>query len=1486
MTRLAPILTLSLFLPIFAESAYPDVIISELMARNSNGLKDSDGNQPDWIEIYNPGPGSVSLDGYTLTNDPVEPAKWTFPAVTLPENGFLVVFASEKDRREDVSELHTNFTIDSEGAFVALSNAQGKLTSQFDLAGVDQFDDVSYGVAQSGARQESVLLRSRVPARVRVPTSEIQNWTGFKFNDTSWQSATTGIGYERGNGYDSLIGPNGDVESQMFNRNGSVYFRVPFQAADVTGLVSLTLKMKYDDGFAAFLNGVRVANANAPATLRWNSTSTGNPGDGAAAVFSDFDLTSFARELRPGTNVLAIQGLNTGLTSSDLIFMPEIHAARLTDATIGDPGYLSEATPGAFNSESFDGFVKDTKFSVDRGFFTEPFLLTITTGSEDASIRITTDGSDPTANTGTLYAGPLTISKTTVLRAAAFRDGFVSSNVDTHTYLFLEDVIRQSSNRETPPGWPSDGAVNGHNMKYGMSPVVVSREGAATVIEALRAVPTFSLVTPLPNLFDRSRGIYVNPGNDGRNWERPASLELIKPDGSKGFQVGAGVRIRGGFSRSNGNPKHAFRMFFRREYGDAKLRYPLFGDEGVDEFDNIDLRTTQNYSWAFQRDARNTFLRDVFSRDLQGKMGHPYTRSRYYHLYVNGIYWGLTQTQERAEASFAESYFGGNKEDYDVISKFGSTTDGNRDAYTELWQEATSGFRNNDARYFRVQGLNTDGTRNPEFKRLLDVQNVIDYMILTYYTGDRDGPGSRFSQPNPNNFFAILDRENPDGFKYFEHDSEHSLDTGENNMVSPFTRGSSASQFNPHWLHEKLMSNTIYHQRFINRVQEVLFNGGFLTPENATAIIDHRAAQIDQAIIGESARWGWFANRTNPFSRAIWLNAVDSTRSWISRRIPVLLSQLRAVNWFPGVDAPEFPIPGGPVASGFKLKFDQGAATIYYTLNGTDPQLPDGSVNPDAAIAEVASGATSFRLLGENDQARAFVPTSEAFGTDWREKGNNFDDSTWKKGAAGIGFDQNDTYDPFIKIDVIEDMFGKNGSVYIRIPFEIKDASTISILTLQMRYDDGFVAYLNGVEVASANAPGNRSWNSSANSQNDDGAAQVFQAFDISQHVGLLDARGENLLAIHGLNADITSSDMLISPRLEAGTLAGGTSIVLPDGVVPVKARIRDGKEWSALSVATFQVGVKPPAPSSLVISEIMYHPSDPTPEEIEAGFINDGAFEFIEVRNRSGEGVDLSGVSFINGIEFTFEDGVILEPGTAVVLARNEAAFALRYGLGIQLSGVYEGSLDNAGERIVLADPNGNVIADFKYNDRGEWPGLPDGGGRSLTLRSVASESDDAASWRPSTLVNGSPGFDDSLSYATWLTIHFSEQERANPAQVAMDADPDSDGLENLGEYATGANPRTPDAGGLVQISVEPLDDGLRVRLSLRTSLAADEVVASPQVSREFSNWFDLGSEAERDGEQESTLDAPEIVDRIWRIDTVLAEGDPAVYFRFWFER
>ena len=111
-----------------------------------------------------------------------------------------------------------------------------------------------------------------------------------------------------------------------------------------------------------------------------------------------------------------------------------------------------------------------------------------------------------------------------------------------------------------------------------------------------------------------------------------------------------------------------------------------------------------------------------------------------------------------------------------------------------------------------------------------------------------------------------------------------------------------------------------------------------------------------------------------------------------------------------------------------------------------------------------------------------------------------------------------------------------NPSCYIRVPFTVDDPSAVDSLELLMQYDDGFVAYLNGVKIAEANAPVSPSWNSSATSSHSDPQAIVYQSFDATAFkANLVASPAENILAIHGMNQSAGSSDFLIGPALRTG---------------------------------------------------------------------------------------------------------------------------------------------------------------------------------------------------------------------------------------------------------------------------------------------------------------------------------------------------------------
>ncbi len=615
-------------------------------------------------------------------------------------------------------------------------------------------------------------------------------------------------------------------------------------------------------------------------------------------------------------------------------------------------GLSSENSPNDLNdNQVLEGTDSGLEFVPPRGVYESPFDLTVThdTSSE---ILYTLDGSDPRTSTSVLTASlPLVIridpadtehryrAPGVIVRAVAGGADSPNIAVVTHTYLFINKVVSLSPDGESPGGdWPQPvqggGRTGIQRIDYGMDPDITDSPEYGDLIEnSLRSIPSFSLVTELSNLFDSQTGIYVNASEREDEWERFGSMEILYADDRPPVQANTGIRIRGGYSRRPENPKHGFRLFFRSTWGTAKLRYALFESEGVTEFDKIDLRTAQNYAWSAEATDSNvsTMTRDVFSRDLQREIGRPYTRSRYYHLYINGVYWGLFQTQERAEARYAASYFGGNSDDYDVIKVDTSAdytieaTDGNLDAWREVWQLCTQGFSDNST-YYTLEGKDSAGIRDASMPVLVDVDNLIDYMLVIFYTGNYDGPVSKFfSNQNPNNFYAIRSRLNAErGFVFFAHDNEHtlmadrvSITTGVNeNRVSIGQSGgatddngrtSSAyvmnvtnfNKFHPQWLHHRLTSNALYRERFATRARVILSNGGDLSSSKTIPLFQSRADEIDLATIAESARWG-DAHTTRPRTRNDdWLPAVERAKTgFIGQRTEILISQLQAADLY------------------------------------------------------------------------------------------------------------------------------------------------------------------------------------------------------------------------------------------------------------------------------------------------------------------------------------------------------------------------------------------------------------------------------------------------------------------------------------------------------------------------------------------------------------------------------------------------------------
>ena len=1135
-----------------------------------------------------------------------------------------------------------------------------------------------------------------------------------------------------------------DIKTSMYAQHASAYARLPFFAGEEPDLEGLSLNVRFDDGFIAYINGVEVARANAPNKLGFDSVAESDRGAEVAAIVKHFDLRPFESLIEPGENLLAIHALNDSVYSSDFLLEAQLENGAIR-TVLSDVGYFEIPSPGLLNTDMKLGLVPVPNIDAESGFMKDAFGVGIRSEMEGVKIYYTTDGSIPDALSGHPYTSPIQIRKTTVLRAVGLRDGWIPSPVLTRSYLFTSDIALQDQSSALETGFPT--RWGSQTADYGLDTRVVGNQGRdsfggrsqKTIQDALLSLPSMSLVMDSDALFG-ARGIYANPGSRGEAWEKPVSVELIYPEGGrKGFQENAGLRIQGGaFRKFNLTLKKSFRLVFRGQYGASKLDFPLFGPDATDSFDNVVLRANGNDAWPYGG-ARALYMRDAFAMETARAMGMEASHTNFVHLYLNGMYWGLYNLVERPDAAFSSSYHGGDKENWDALNQ-DSVPDGNRDAWNRLLGILGSGMEP-EKLFNRIQGKGPDGIRDPSMENLLDVRNLIDYCILNFYMGNQDWPGR--------NFWVGRDREGDEGFKFYPWDTETSM--GMASDLNTDRTGVNSSVARPY---AALKTNPDFRLWFADRVQHHFFNGGtffvnpdkpqwsMVEPENnvPASRFAQLAAQIEMAIVGESARWGdQLVN--SPFTWDDWSRERDNLlTNYFPRRSAIVLEQLRRAGLYPRIIAPAFNHAGGNVDPGFNLSMSAQGGKIFYTLDGTDPKTRLESHE-----------ISRFDLLNSDTQRRVLVPTADnggdALGADWYGD-INFDDDTWMLGTGGLGYDTGNEYQDFIGMDVMDSMRGKNGSAFIRIHFEAGSQvnEETNLMVLRMRYDDGFKAFLNGVHIASSNAPEILEWNSFATGTHDDSLAVQFQEFDVSAFVTYL-RPGTNLLAIQGLNVSNASSDFLIDAQLLVGqqVIVGEqptsriyeTPIILRD-LTTIKARTLSGSEWSAMSEATYVVGNP-----RVMVSELHFHPEDPSLEEMAYGYLDADEFEFIEIHNPGTTTFTLGGLRFVDGVDFDFTRSPMsrLAAGASLLVVKNRVAFEMRYGKGLPIAGEFTGNFSNRGERVALANNENEVLVEFSYDDGDSAFKSGDGSGYTLIAGGEADNPNEKTYWKTSEQMGGSPG-------------------------------------------------------------------------------------------------------------------------------------------------
>ena len=639
--------------------------INELMASNATTICDSFGSYSDWIELYNSTDTDMDISGFGISDNLSQPMKYRFPdGTTIAAKGYLVVFCSGNEGMQN-GELHAPFGLRSYGEDVVIANRAGRIIDSY-----------------SFKNQETDVSMARIPDGAGEFQSNSQPSPGYP---------NTGAGYSAFDAANRL--PLGGVYiSEFGGSTGSV-------ASDWVEIYNST-------GSAVNLGGYGISN---------------NPKNPAKWVFPDISI-------EPGEYLLLYatgssdkaQKKNLKLnfcissTGEALFFfdpngklIDKLSAGRMRSGqSYGRDGsdnrfYYAEPTPGAQNGKGYEGITQLPAFSVTPGIYDNAVTVAITAG-EGETIRYTTDCTTPNASSE-VYSGELSISKNSVIRAAAFRDGYLSGDVATATYLFRSDGVNHALPVVTLVTDPD----NLWNSKTGIYATGDQFDpDAASYADTLKSATYYQAKFATEEQVDTI-------------WEKPAAFSLFDDNGKQVFTQNVGIRIAGSFGR--GRAQKGFNVIARKEYGKGSMEYPFFENRPYKEYKAVVLR-------AGAQDQNRSKIRDELASGLlEGTdINILYQAYRPTVLYLNGEYWGVYFMKEKRNRFFVAQHENTeNNVDLAIGKGFKQRTYGDNSDWVSLYEYATSHDLSSAEAYAYVS-------------ERMDVDSFMDYMIAEIYNGNTD----------------------------------------------------------------------------------------------------------------------------------------------------------------------------------------------------------------------------------------------------------------------------------------------------------------------------------------------------------------------------------------------------------------------------------------------------------------------------------------------------------------------------------------------------------------------------------------------------------------------------------------------------------------------------------------------------------------------------------------------------------------------------
>jgi len=443
---------------------------------------------------------------------------------------------------------------------------------------------------------------------------------------------------------------------------------------------------------------------------------------------------------------------------------------------------------------------------------------------ENTTVRYTLDGSKPDASSPA-YTGPVTISENSVLRAAAFREGYVASEVRTATYFINE---------------PFD-------------------------------LPLISISVDPYEMFDEQDGLYMrgpdqtypyNGANFMSDRELEANIELLETDGTVGLSQGFGIRMFGAFSRYE--DKKNFACMSRGVWGDENFDYAIFPDEDIDSYDSFILRAGAS-EWHM------SMIRDVVISNLAREYtGLDTYAARPAVVYINGEYWGVYFIQEKINASYFEEHYGVSKESVNLLVGNGTSSSEVKSGSNESYKELLEFCRNNDL---------SNPQNYEQVKTMMDVENYAMYVATEMYTTNTDTGNIKF----------WMSEEYDGRWRWILFDTDWALlkQNAEKNYVEEYIdpRGHGVNNGFDTDIIIALLKNAEFKDLFL-RTCAYIANTVY-SESSLVAMVDTVAGQIDSCMERDRTRWspcdregGTMVN----LSYNGWLANVESVRTFARTR--------------------------------------------------------------------------------------------------------------------------------------------------------------------------------------------------------------------------------------------------------------------------------------------------------------------------------------------------------------------------------------------------------------------------------------------------------------------------------------------------------------------------------------------------------------------------------------------------------------------------